>query len=100
MHAILFHHDLRATGDVVVSEIGNIPRANDAFWCDERRTGVDDGRSTVRAPKRERHRSICGEEAAAVLVQRIGHLELAAGELVIVESRTLLEKQDAHTVAR
>jgi hypothetical protein len=35
MDTILLHDDLRATGDVVVGEIGNVPSANDAFGCDE-----------------------------------------------------------------
>ena len=96
--AVLLHDRLRAARYVLVCETGDIPRADDALRCDERRAGVHDGRAAVRASERERHGSVGRQEAAAVLVERIGHLDLSAGELVVVQSRALLEQEHAHSV--
>jgi hypothetical protein len=95
VHAVLLHHDLRAARDVVVRESGNIPRANHPLRRDERGAGVHDGRPAIGAPEGERHRPVGGEKPTSIFVQRVGHLDLATGELVVVETRPLLEKQNA-----
>src|SRR2546422_2232139 len=58
-------------------------------------------RSTLFPTRRssDLHRAVARQERAAVLVQRVRHLELATGELLICEPRTLLEYENAYAVA-
>src|SRR4029077_20242748 len=65
----------------------------------ERRAGIDHRRAAVRLRERQRHGAVACEKRAAILIQRLGHFELAAGELLVSEARTLLENQDADAVA-
>ncbi len=93
-------HELpRATLDLVRREAGNAPPLDHARRRDERHAGVDHRGPTVERAEGQRHRAVGGEEAAAILVQRARHVELAAGELVIGEARALLEHEDALAVA-
>ena len=75
-------------------ETRDAPAADDALRRDERRPGVDDGRAAPGAAERERHRAVGRQEAAAVLVEGVGHLHLAPGELVVEEARALLHDED------
>src|SRR3989449_4867030 len=56
-------------------------------------------RSTLFPTRRssDLHRAVARQERAAVLVQRVRHLELATGELLICEPRPLLERSEEHT---
>jgi hypothetical protein len=46
----------------------------------------------------QRHRTVFGQEAATVVVENLSHLDLAARELFISQSRPFLENGDADAI--
>src|SRR5690242_19683397 len=76
----------------------HVPAFDDAPGRDERCSRVDHGRAAINAAESQRHRAVGGEETAGVLVQRVGHVELAARKLVVSEPSSLLEEQHAAAV--
>src|SRR5437879_12692115 len=75
------------------------PGADDALGRRQRGPRIHDRRAAIRRRERQGHRAVARQERAAVLVQRVRHLELATGELLICEPRTLLEYENAYAVA-
>src|SRR2546425_2025498 len=73
------------------------PGADDALGRRQRGPRIHDRRAAIRRRERQGHRAVARQERAAVLVQRVRHLELATGELLICEPRTLLERSEEHT---
>jgi hypothetical protein len=72
-----------------------VPPLNHPLRGNERCARVYDGGSAVRSAERQCHRAVGSEETAAVFVERGCHLQLAAGELVVAESRPLFDQEYA-----
>ena len=95
VHVVLLHVPPRAFGDIGVRQAGDVPGLDDVRAGDQRGARVDGGRAPVHLPEGESHGAVGGQEPAGVGVQRLGHLELLPGELLVRQPRPLLEHQDA-----
>ncbi len=75
---VLLHELPGTTLDLFEAEPGDVPALDDTFRRDERRAGVDGGRAAVARADGQGQRAAGGEQAAALLVESLGHFDLAA----------------------
>ena len=97
---VVFGHELpRAAIQVGVRQAGHIPAADDAFRRQHGSAGIDHRGAAVGATESDGHGAVGGEEAAAVFVERAGHLQFAAGEFVVAQAGAFLQHGDAQALA-
>ena len=97
---VVFGHELpRAAIQVGVCEARHIPSADDALGRQHGCAGIHHRGTAIGATESNRHGAVGGKKAPAVFVERAGHLQLAAGELIVAQTRPFLQHGDAQALS-
>ncbi len=91
---VLGHVAGGAPHQVLVIETGHGPVPHHSARRRQGGPRIDHGRAPVGLAEGQRHRAVRGQEASRVGVERVRHLELAAGALLVREPGPLLDHED------